>query len=127
MVTNVLYYEKVDFALNYLQLPAAFKYSLPINRIRPFLLFGPVLSCAVGKKAVYREMRTIDHTEAHRYSISVDRLAYGYFAGVGVSLPVSASNMLHLETRYDKSATNMNYVYNKIIMSSIQLTAGISF
>jgi hypothetical protein len=125
--TTTLYYEDVSFSLSYLQLAAALRYSLNSKAMRPYILFGPVISHVVDSKVVYREMRTKDDTEVNKTNIIMDRLAYGVFGGLGISIPVSAKNSISLEARYDRSYTNMNYVYNRFTLNAFQITTGISF
>lgn len=125
--TTTSYSETVSIKLNYIQLPLAFKYAFKSKNFRPFLIFGPGVSICFNQKADYKLINTTSKTEINRIAFKIDKLAYGYFAGFGISKPISNKNILSIEARYDKSYTNMHHAYNRIAFTSLQVTAGISF
>ncbi|WP_161888737.1 outer membrane beta-barrel protein [Pontibacter russatus] len=101
------YMYDVDIEINYLKLPAQFRYTYPRGKLQPFLNAGAVMGYAISHKQEATETSTFGSTTTTQTTPafgdgSIRKYTVGAVAGAGLGYSVNA-NPITLEGRYEKT------------------------
>lgn len=111
-----------------LNIPVLIRYTIPLNRIRPFFEAGPSMICNINENSkifslnIKDNVIELDELKVMKYSV-ISRFQPGFSLGAGIQVKLNYRNSLFLGTRYNKCpGANNSFGTDKI-----QILTGYNF
>jgi opacity protein-like surface antigen len=114
--------EQTNISLTFLQVPFSIYYTLPTQKINPFIFAGG----AIGVGVVRNVSRT-NTTTGESLTVIIDNDDIAYRLGGGLEYKLSSSLTLQLEYMYEQSRINRIFVNNAIRTTGHGVKLGLCF